>query len=91
MKSASGHAAFPGAKYRSTGLRAFSSGTCSPVTGDTFMVSPSQRVTGLPCSSVTYSTPSYASTASRFSMFRKSRITGCGGFTLPRVRKCHWR
>ena len=71
--------------------RAFSSGTCSPVTGDTFIVSPSQRVTGTPASSVTYCTSSHASTASRVSMLRKSRITGCGGCTSPRVRKCHCR
>ena len=50
-----------------------------------------QRVTGRPASSVTYSTRSYASTASRHSMLRKSRITGCGGCTSPRVRKCHCR
>ena len=68
--SAAGHSALRGLTYRSTSVRADSSGTSSPVTGWIFIVRPSQRVTGFKSLSTTISLRSQASTASRHSMLR---------------------
>ena len=77
--------------YFTTETCAVSSGTSSPVTGWVFAVLPSHRVTGFPWSSSIGSVASHAKTASRHSIFRKFPMTGSGGMTEPRVRKCHCR
>lgn len=69
MKSAFGHSARRGLTYLWSGTLAVSSGISSPVTGDCFIVRPSQRESGFPFSSRSNSSLSQARTASRHSMF----------------------